>query len=242
MNLDTWEETTWQPSNSRAVASRGWYTAPGNDPIEMKYSQSVKDSHVVRGCFIWILSLVLVSPSAPALAEVQSFRLIPGESQIITKVKDPFGSIVNGVLRVRQGEARGDIDRLQEVGSVSLVIDTSSYNSNIGLRDQDIQEHYLEVQQYPVIRFNSTGIQKIERPQSPEDLWQITVRGRLELHGVQREVIVPVRLLYQTNKITAQGNLRLVLEDFNIRVPTLLFLKAGNQVDVEFRIVGERQP
>jgi polyisoprenoid-binding protein YceI len=194
------------------------------------------------GCFIWILSLVLVSLSAPALAEVQSFRLIPDESQIITKIKDPFGSIVNGALRVRQGEARGDIDRLQEVGSVSLVIDTSSYNSNIGLRDQDVQEHYLEVQQYPVIRFNSTGIQNIKRPQSPEDLWQITVPGRLELHGVQKEVIVPVRLLYQTNKITAQGNFRFVLEDFNIRVPTLLFLKAGNQVDVEFRIVGERQP
>jgi len=192
--------------------------------------------------FIWILSLVLVSPSAPALAEVQSFRLNPDESQIITKVKDPFGIVVNGALRVRQGEARGDIDRLQEVGSVSLVIDTRSYNSNIGLRDQDVQEYYLEVQQYPVIRFNSTGIQKIERPKSPEDLWQITVRGRLELHGVQREVIVPVRLLYQTNKITAQGNFRLVLEDFNIRVPTLLFLKAGNQVDIEFRIVGERQP
>ena len=193
------------------------------------------------GCFIWILSLVLISSSA-ALAEVQSFRLNPDESQIITKVKDPFGSIVNGALRVRQGEARGDIDRLQEVGSVSLVIDTSSYNSNIGLRDQDVQEHYLEVQQYPVIRFNSIGIQNIKRPQSPEDLWQITVRGRLELHGVQKEVIVPVRLLYQTNKITAQGNFRFVLEDFNIRVPTLLFLKAANQVDVEFRIVGERQP
>jgi polyisoprenoid-binding protein YceI len=193
------------------------------------------------GCFIWILSLVLISSSA-ALAEVQSFRLNLDESQIITKVKDPFGSIVNGALRVRQGEARGDIDRLQEVGSVSLVIDTSSYNSNIGLRDQDVQEHYLEVQQYPVIRFNSTGILKIERPQSPEDVQQITVQGRLELHGVQREVIVPVRLLYQTNKITAQGKFRFVLEDFNIRVPTLLFLKAGNQVDVEFRIVGERQP
>jgi polyisoprenoid-binding protein YceI len=195
-----------------------------------------------RSRFIWILSLVLTSPSAPDLAEVQRFRLIPDESQIVTKIQDPFGNIVNGALRVRQGEARGDIDRLQEVGSVSLVIDTRSYNSNIGLRDQDVQEYYLEVQQYPVIRFDSTGIQKIERPQSPKDLWQITLRGRLELHGVQREVIVPLRLVYQTNKIMAQGNFRFVLEDFNIRVPTLLFLKAGNQVDVDFRIVGERQP
>jgi polyisoprenoid-binding protein YceI len=195
-----------------------------------------------RSHFIWILSLVLISPSAPTLADVQRFRLIPDESQIVTKIKDPFGSIVNGALRVRQGEARGDIDRLQEVGSVSLVINTMSYNSNIGLRDQDVQEYYLEVQQYPVIRFDSTGIQKIERPQSPEDAWQITVRGRLDLHGVQRDVIVPLRLLYQRNKIRAQGNFRFFLEDFNIRVPTLLFLKAGNQVDVEFRNVGEHQP
>ena len=193
-------------------------------------------------CFIWILSLVLTSSSAPGLAELHHFRLIPDESEIVTKIKDPFGGIVNGALRIRQGEARGDIDRLQEGGSVNLVIATASYNSNIGLRDQDVHEYYLEVEQYPVIRFDSTGIQKIERPRSPKDLWQITVRGRLELHGVQREVLVPIRLLYQTNKIIAQGNLRLVLEDFNIKIPTLLFLKAGNQVDVDFRIVGERQP
>ena len=193
-------------------------------------------------CFIWILSLVLTSSSAPGLAELHHFRLIPDESQIVTKIKDPFGGIVNGSLRIRQGEARGDIDRLQEGGSVSLVIDTASYNSNIGLRDQDVHEYYLEVQQYPVIRFDSTGIQKIQRPRPPEDLWQITVRGHLELHGVRREVSVPLRLLYQTNKIIAQGKLRLVLEDFNIKIPTLLFLKAGNQVDIDFRIVGERQP
>src|SRR5262249_25615794 len=161
--------------------------------------QSVKNPMWRGWCFPWILSLVLISPSAPALAEVQRFRLIPDESQIVTKVKDPFGGIVKGTLRVRGGEARGDIDRLQEVGSVSLVIDTRSYNSSIGLRDQDVQEYYLEVQQYPVIRFDSTGIQKIESPRFPEDPWQITFRGRLEVHGVQREVLVPLRLLYQTN-------------------------------------------
>jgi hypothetical protein len=46
---------------------------------------------------------------------------------------------------------------LQEGGSVSLVIDTASYNSNIGLRDQDVHEYYLDVEQYPVIRFDSAN-------------------------------------------------------------------------------------
>jgi polyisoprenoid-binding protein YceI len=192
--------------------------------------------------FFLFISLVLSLLSSSAFAEVQRFRLDPNQSQIAAKSKDPFGNLVNGMFRLRQGEASGDIDRLAETASVSLVIDAGSYNSNIGLRDQDVQEYYLEVKQHPVIRLDSTGIQKSERPLSLKEPWQITLKGRLELHGVQREVIVPVRLLYQTNKIIAQGSFRLLLEEFNITVPRLLFLKSGNQVEVDFSIVGERQP
>ena len=187
-----------------------------------------------------LFGLSLLSPSA--LAEIQRFRLDPNQSQIATKIKDPFGNLVNGMFRLRQGEALADIDRLAETASVSLVIDASSYNSRIGLRDQDVQEYYLEVKLYPVIRLDSIAIQTSERPHSFKEPWQITLKARLELHGAQREVIVPIRLLYLTNKIIAQGSFRLSLEDFNIAVPRLLFLKSGNQVEVDFSIVGERQP
>ena len=187
------------------------------------------------------LSFAVALSFSPAFAEIQRFGLSPEESQITTKVDDPFGNVVNGVLRLRQGEARGDLDRLQETASVSLIIDATSYNSSIGLRDQDIQQYYLEVQQHPVIRFDSTGIQKIEQPQSPKEPWRITVGGRLGLHGVQDEVVVPVRLFYQGKRIIAEGTFRFLLEQFKIPVPRLLFLKAGNQVQVDFRIVGERQ-
>ena len=192
--------------------------------------------------FLSSLFFVIALSFTPAFAELQSFRLSPDESQIVTKIDDPFGNVVSGTLRLREGQARGDMDRLQETASVNLAIDASSYNSNLGLRDQDIQQYYLEVQRYPVIRFDSTGVQKIERPASPKESWQITIRGRLDLHGVESEVNVPVRLLYQGNKIIAEGDFRLPLERVKIPVPRLLFLKAGNQVRVDFRIVGERQP
>src|SRR5918996_3452523 len=191
---------------------------------------------------MFFLSFTILVSFPPAFAELQRFSLSPDESQIATKTDDPFGNVVKGALRLRQGEARGDMDRLQETATVSLVIDASSYNSGIGLRDQDIQEYYLEVQRYPVIRFDSTGIQKIERPASPKEPWQLTVRGHLDLHGVQSEVIVPVRLLFQGNKIIAEGGFTLPLEQVKIAVPRLLFLKAGNHVQVDFRIIGERQP
>ncbi len=176
----------------------------------------------------------------PAWAEVLRFRLNPDESQITTKITDPFGGVVEGAFRLRQGEARGDPDRLAESASVSLVIDAASYNSNVGLRDQDVQEYYLEVKQHPVIRFDGALAEKAER--ASQDAWQVTVKGRLDLHGVQREIVVPVRLLYQQNRIVAQGSYRLFLAEFNIAIPRLLFLKSGNQAEVNFRLVGERQP
>ena len=187
-------------------------------------------------------SLLLVSVFFPplAFAEPQRFRFSSDESQITTKITDPFGKVVDGIFRLRQGEARGDPDRLAEGASVSLVIDAASYNSNIGLRDQDVQEYYLEVKQHPVVRFNGTVVEKPER--ASQEAWQITVKGRLDLHGVQREIVVPVRLLYQQNRIVAQGSFRLSLAEFNIAVPRLLFWKAGNQAEVNFRLVGERQP
>jgi polyisoprenoid-binding protein YceI len=195
-----------------------------------------------RGNYLASILLVFATcSSAAAIAEEQRFRLIPEETEIVTKIKDPFGNIVHGTLRLREGQARGDIERLPQTGSVALVIDTRTYTSSIGLRDQDVQNYYLEVQQYPAIRFDSTRLENIGSAKSPEEPWQMAVRGRLEVHGVQKEAVVPVRLFYQTNKIIAHGNFRFALEEFNIKTPQLLFLKAGNQVDVEFRIVGERQ-
>jgi polyisoprenoid-binding protein YceI len=191
--------------------------------------------------FLILLQFVLIHEPR-ARADIQRFRLTPDGSQIRTAIDDPFGNVVNGTFRLSAGEARGDVERLAETASVSLMIDAPSYNSNIGLRDQDVQEYYLEVKQYPTIRFESTGVVNSERPRSNAEPWLITLKGDLELHGVKREILLPVRVFYQGSKIVAQGQFRLLLEKFNIAVPRLLFVKAGNAVQVDFRIVGERQP
>jgi polyisoprenoid-binding protein YceI len=105
-----------------------------------------------------------------------------------------------------------------------------------------VRENYLAVGRYPLIRFASIAIVKTERPDSSAEQWRITLKGELELHGVKKEIVVPVQLLYQTNKFVAQGQFPLQLEDFDMTPPRLLFLKTGNKVQVEFRITGEREP
>ena len=175
-----------------------------------------------------------------AYAEVQRFRLNPEESHIVTKIKDPFGYFVSGTLRLREGQAGGDPDRLKETATANLLLDATSYDSDLGLRDKDVQEDYLEAQRYRTIRFSSSAVVQVDRSGPSGEGWTLLLRGTLAFHGIEKEITVPIRLRYESRRFVAQGRLQILLEDFKIDVPSLLFLKAGNRVDVEFSIVGER--
>ena len=189
-----------------------------------------------------LLAITLVPFEPSALGEILRLRLLPRESQILTEISDPFGQTVTGEFTLQEGEARGEIKDLKGAGWVRLTIDAASYNSKLGLRDQDVQDNYLEVKDYPVIVFTSTGVEDVKEARSPKETWQFTVRGILDLHGIKREIRVPVRLAHRERKIMVEGSTKILLKDFNIAVPSFLFFRSGDQVEVKFRFMGEQQP
>jgi len=125
---------------------------------------------------------------------------------------------------------------------VRLTIDAASYISNIGLRDEDVRENYLEVEQFPLITFTSTGIENGKKTLSPEMARDFTITGILELHGVKKEIRVPVKLTQEGKRIIVKGKMMVLFGDFNIATPVLLFIRSGNHTKVSFRLVAEQQP
>ncbi len=195
----------------------------------------------IRRLSLFLLLFTLPAPLISEAGEPIRFKLLPQESHILTQVPNPFG-IVKGELTVREGVAEGDITDLQGTGRVRLTIDAASYNSNIGLRDEDVQENYLEVEQFPLITFTSTGIENGKKTPSPEMAREFTITGILELHGVKKEIRVPVKLTQERKRITVEGNTIIMFDDFNINTPVLLFIRSGNHTEVSFRFVAEQQP
>jgi len=190
-----------------------------------------------------LVAITLAFSPTSAKGEFLRFRLLPCESQILTRVGGPFGGPIVGRLSLHAGEAQGDPNDLRPSVRVKMTIEATSYNSGIGLRDQDVQENYLHVKDYPVITFTSSGVEDIREPNSVQGPWQFKVKGILELHGVKREIFVPVRALLKGKKIIVEGNVRLRLRDYQISPPTLFFFfRSGEDVEVDFRFVGEQQP
>ncbi len=195
----------------------------------------------IRRLSLFLLLFTLALSLASEAGEIIRFKLLPQESKILTQVPNPFG-IVDGELTVRKGEAEGDTLDLQGTGKVRLTIDAASYNSNIGLRDEDVQENYLEVEQFPLITFTSTGIENGKKTSSPEKARKFTITGILELHGVKKEIRVPVKLSQEGKRIIVEGRTKILFDDFNINTPVLLFIRSGNHTEVSFRFVAEQQP
>lgn len=93
-----------------------------------------------------------------------------------------------------------------------------------------------------MISFTSTGIEVVKKPKSLNQAWELMVKGLLVLHGINRDIRVPVKMTRQERKITVEGSVRILLEDFNIDIPSILFFRSGDSVEVTFHFVGEQQP
>lgn len=191
-------------------------------------------------CFV---GLTLWPVTGLGQEEVLRFRLLPRESEVLASIVDPFGQTVTGRLTLREGETQGKPGDLKRTGRVKVAMETASYDSGLGLRDGDVRDNYLEAADYPLITFAGTAVDEAIEPAGPRPFWRLTLSGILELHGVKREIQVPVRVIREGNKITAEGSMTIALKDFNLAVPTLLFLlRSGETVEVKFRFVGERRP
>ena len=110
-------------------------------------------------------------------------------------------------VRGRFSDFEGTIDLDQaapEQSSVRFEIRAGSIDTNEPSRDKHLRSgDFFAVDQYPSIRFESTGLVK-----KGEDLFDVT--GRLTMRGVTREITVPVTYLGKAKDPC--GNERLAFE------------------------------
>jgi polyisoprenoid-binding protein YceI len=82
---------------------------------------------------------------------------------------------------------------------------------------------------YPRIIFSSSSVQY-----TPEG---ILVKGKLQFHGVERMIETKVKLEKQNRKLVFSGSLPVLLEDYKVERPGLLFVKVDNLVKIDFQVV-----
>jgi polyisoprenoid-binding protein YceI len=119
-------------------------------------------------------------------------------------------------------------DQKNEIEQISIVVNVSTFNSGLSSRDSHMME-VLDGLTYPRILFSSSSVQY-----TPEG---ILVKGKLQFHGVERMIETKVKLEKVNRKLVFSGTLPVLLEDFKVQRPSLLFVKVDNKIQIDFQVV-----
>ena len=172
---------------------------------------------------------------APAAEGGRVTLPIDSQKSSLTFMISRTGETIEGTAHEFSGEVAFDPADRSQGGSVVLHVVAASLETGNRLRDHKMRQTHLEVERYPSIVFKSTSVTI-----GPE---KTLVEGVLSLPGVDRTLMVPATIRYDSGVLTAEGSAVLTYTDYGIAVPRFLWLVMEDAIQVRFRIVtGKAAP
>jgi polyisoprenoid-binding protein YceI len=132
------------------------------------------------------LFVALLAVAVPAAA-ADTWELDPAHSEINFKIRHLI-SKVSGEFKSFDAVVTTDLDNLN-ASSVRLTIDAASIDTNNADRDKHLRSpDFFDVEKHPEITFVSSKITR-----SGDSSYEVT--GTFTMHGVSKEIVVPVTFL-----------------------------------------------
>jgi polyisoprenoid-binding protein YceI len=104
--------------------------------------------------------------------------------------------------------------------AVTVTVDLTGLTSNERRRDDALKDRGLETDTFPTATFVSSGDVALPADAATGAVVSVTVNGKLTLHGVTRELGVPVQARMANGAIEVVGQAPIVMADFGIDPPS----------------------
>ncbi len=175
----------------------------------------------------WIsIALVLAALVLPRAVEAQPlrFRIQPEASEISFRATSRVMN-ADGHFSRFSGDVTVDPAALTS-GRITLTIDAASLDTGIEMRDNHLRSSdFFDVARFPTVAFQSLRVEAAGR--------RATVVGRLTLHGVTREITVPIDVQITNTALVASGEFIVNRGEYGINYNSFVN-PIGNEVRVAF--------
>lgn len=105
---------------------------------------------------------------------------------------------------------------------------------NSSLQRTHFNENYLESDKYPKITFEGKIIEDINI--GVDGTYSVRGKGRITIHGVPQERIIPCKLTVNKGKLSISSNFTVFLVDHNIKIPAVVNQKIAEEISVTIKI------
>ena len=157
-----------------------------------------------------------------AFDQRQRFAIVPSLSRIGFDAKSTLHDF-SGVTTAIEGELTANLAKPGEGCGGAVRAKTASLDTGLADRDEAMRE-ILEPAKFPELRFDWSAFQATSVDAAAQKLSGVAV-GRLTIHGVAREIAMPVTVAVDASKrLAIDGQTRVKMSDFGVRPPSKLGL------------------
>jgi len=171
---------------------------------------------------------------APLFAQEVVLSCDPQQTSAEFTLSDTMHT-VHGRFQEKRGEIR--FDPASEKISGEIVFDATSGRSGSSGRDRKMHQMVLESTRYPEIWFRPD---RVKGKISPSELSTVQVHGMFDIHGAEHEMTVPVAVKFAAGHWEASAHFQVPYVKWGMKNPSILFLRVGDMVDIEFHVAGVR--
>jgi polyisoprenoid-binding protein YceI len=165
------------------------------------------------------------------------YRVVEGKGLVGFDAKAFMHDFTGKTSRVQGMIRLADPERLTQA-EACIRVDAASLDTGNGTRDDIMRRDHLETARYPTIAYHLERLEGIT-PQAGG--WEVTARGTLTLHGVSREILLPIRVRQDGDSVRLTGDIPLKMTDYRIRIPKFLFFfTVEDRVLVKFDLTAWR--
>lgn len=154
---------------------------------------------------------------------------------------------INGTAEGVDGHVTFDVTNLAKTIKGEVIIEVNSMKTGIDLRDSHLKSgNWLDAETYPYIKFELAGIKDLKS--EADNKVSGTVTGNFTLHGITKEITVPVTLIYlkesEDTKKRAPGDLLGINSRFTVKLSDygvqndIIGNKVAEDIEVTFNVVG----
>jgi len=114
-------------------------------------------------------------------------------------------------------------------GDVVYTIPVKDFEFEKSLMKEHFNEKYLESEKFPKAIFKGKFLNLTSETVGEQ---VVNVSGKLTIHGVTKEISKTGTIEFKSNQIIARSKFVISLEDYNIKIPQLLWQNIAEEVEV----------
>jgi polyisoprenoid-binding protein YceI len=122
-------------------------------------------------------------------------------------------------------------------GDIQVSLTMKSFKFKNALMEEHFNENYIESDKYPKCTFKGKINEPVDYNKDGEN--KVTVTGKMEIHGVTRDVTLDGVLTKSPEGFTIHSKFPIRVADYNIKVPSMYVKNIAEVVDVTIDAVLE---